>query len=426
MERVFRKKVWSLVLAIALLLGVLVPTVSAENNDADIINYTALGDSLAAGMTPEKTISTGYADMTANYFKQGDVLGTYTKEFAVPGYTTENVLADLTAKPEVQKAVKNSHLITISAGANDLLKEGKVDPKTNTFIIDQTIIPAKFQTIAENYAKILQKIHHLNPDAAVFVMGYYFPFPYLADEQKPQLIQLTHTLNKTIQTVAIAQGAYFVPVYDKFGDNPKQYIPNPADVHPNQEGYQLMADALIESIEKAFPTALDVPEGFWAEKELDILLANGIYKLDEKGNVYPNKAITRAEVASILFTVVPMPANIPVNPGFKDVPETHPAYMAIAKLTEAGVFAKADYFHPDAPLTRVQMAKVLSLALQLKGDGKIPNYKDINAKYWAAPYIDAVTDARLMVGYKNGKFGLHDPITKAQFAVVFVRATKTK
>lgn len=421
MGKGFNKKFWSVVFTFILLIGGLAPAVSAESSDG--VNYLALGDSLAAGVSPENTISSGYADLTADAFKEENLLGTYSKEFAVSGYTTQNVLDDLTTKSDVQAAIAEADLITISAGANDLLKEGKFDPDKNIFELDQAVVPAKLQTIAENYAKILQAINTANPDAEVYVMGYYFPFPYIADEQKPQLIELTQTLNQTIQTAVTAQGATFVPIYDKFGDGPKQYIPSPTNIHPNIAGYQLMSDALIETIANSLPNPADVPEGYWAEYELNIFLENGLFTLDDAGKIYPEKAITRAEVADILYNMIPLTQSIPENPGFIDVPKTHPAYMAIAKLTEAGVFAKDEYFHPNDSLNRVQMAKVLSIAFQLKGDGAIPTYKDINATYWAAPYIDAVTDAHLMIGYKNGTFGLYDPINRAQFAVVMVRVT---
>ena len=58
----------------------------------------------------------------------------------------------------------------------------------------------------------------------------------------------------------------------------------------------------------------------------------------------------------------------------------------------------------------------------LKGDGVYPPYRDINSYYWATPYIDAVTDNKVMIGFSSGKFGLHNSANRAQFAVVMVRA----
>lgn len=413
-----KKSAWSVVFVFALLVGLMAPSASASS--VEPIRYLALGDSLAAGMTPDKGISSGYADLTAEYLKGQGSLASFSKDFAIPGYTTQNVLADLTVKADVREAVKQANLITISAGANDLLKIVKTDPEKNILILDPATAKSTLQSLAKNYMIILQTIKELNPNATVYVMGYYYPFPYLSDEQKPQLIELTKTLNQSIQ-LATAKGATFVPVYDKFGDDTKKYLPNPEDIHPNQEGYKLMSDALIETMAKAKPMANDLPKGHWAEKELNLLLASKILQVDEKGNIYPEQAITRAEVAGILYNSIPMTKSIPANPRYKDVPETHPAYMAIAKLTEAGVFTKSEYFNPNAPLTRAQLAKVIATAFQLKGDGTVPAYKDITASYWGTPYIKAVTKNKIMQGYQNGTFGVNDSTTRAQFAVVLAR-----
>lgn len=214
----WKKGLGSIGLILVLLLSFLSP-VSA--NGSVPVKYLALGDSLAAGMTSDKKISMGYADMTAEYFKSQNILGTYSKAFAVPGYKTENVLADLKTKVELQDAVKQSNFITISAGANDLLSDAKIDREKGTLILDPEAIPASLKRIAENYNLILQTIKQLNPNASVYIMGYYFPFPFLSAEQKPELIKLTHTLNTTIEATALVNGASFVSVYDKFGDDPK-------------------------------------------------------------------------------------------------------------------------------------------------------------------------------------------------------------
>jgi len=416
--RNWQRKWSSLAFMFVLLVAFLVPTASANS---EAVRYLALGDSLAAGMTPTKQIDKGYADYAADYLLGKNMLDSFSKNYSYPGDTTDDLLSKLTTNVQLQEAVKKSNTITISAGANDLLKDAKFDSEKQMLIIDETKVPATLQKIALNYTMILKTIKDLNPNAKVFVMGYYFPYPYVADVQKPKLIELTHTLNKTIQLASVSQGATFVSIYEKFGDDPKVYLPNPINIHPNAEGYMLMSEAFIASLANPTVVANDIPSGHWAEKELNLLLNSKIYNLDDKGNVYPEKPISRAEVANILFGLIPLTKSIPANPGYDDVPETHPSYIAIAKLTEVGVFSKAKQFNPDSPLTRVQLAKVASIAFQLKGDGSVPAFKDITKSYWATPYINAVTTNKIMVGYKNSKFGLHEPTTKAQFAVILVR-----
>jgi lysophospholipase L1-like esterase len=381
----WKRRITSLAFMFVLVLSLVVPNASAN---AGTVNYLALGDSLAAGQTPNKTIDNGYSDFAAAFLKEKNLLGNYSKAFAVPGDKTDDVLEDLTLNAQLRDAVKNSNTITISAGANDLLKESKLNLETKTLIIDETKVPGTLQKIAVNYTLILKTIKELNPNAKVFVMGYYFPFPYIADLQKPKLIELTHTLNKTIELSSASQGATFVPVYEKFGEDTKKYLPNPLDIHPNSDGYKLMSKALVASMFK--PSSV-------------------------------GKAITRAEVASIIYLNIPTTNTIPANPGFKDVPETHPSYMAIAKLTEVEVFAKNEKFNPDAPITRVQLAKVIATAFDLKGLGPVPKYKDINATYWATPNIHAVSSYKIMMGYSNGSFGVNDNTSRAQIAAILLR-----
>lgn len=416
--RNLKRRVSSVAFMLVLLMAFLVPNASANT---EAIHYLALGDSLAAGMTPNKEIDKGYADYAAGYLQGKNMLGSFTKAFTWPGETTDELLLKLTTDAKLQEAVKQSNTITISVGANDLLKDSKLDPEKQILLIDETKVPATLQKIAFNYTLILKSIKDLNPNAKVFAMGYYFPFPYIADVQKPKLIELTKTLNHSIELTSVSMGATFVDIYEKFGDDPKAFLPNPINIHPNAAGYQLMSEAFLTSLATPPVVAKDIPAGHWAEKELKLLLASKIYNLDDKGNVYPEKAITRAEVANILFGLVPITESMPANPGYKDIPVTHPSYMAIAKLTEVGVFTKNTLFNPDSPLTRVQLAKVAAIAFQLKGDGSVPAYKDINKTYWATPYIGAVTTNKIMVGYRNGTFGLHDPTTKAQFAAILFR-----
>ena len=197
----WKKGLGSLGLIAVLLLSLLTPVSAAVDVP---VQYLALGDSLAAGVTYDKKIADGYADLTAEYLEEQNALGTYSKAFAIPGYKTYNVLADLNTKPNLQEAIKNSNFITISAGANDLLSEAEIDREKGTILLDPSKIPGSLKSISENYNLILQKIKQLNPDASVYVMGYYFPFPFISEEQKPELIQLTHTLNKTIEAAALS------------------------------------------------------------------------------------------------------------------------------------------------------------------------------------------------------------------------------
>ena len=73
-------------------------------------------------------------------------------------------------------------------------------------------------------------------------MGYYNPFPHEAAELQPQLGQLLKGLNDSIQGGMMGTNAVFVPTADKIAEDYKAYLPNPANIHLSEAGYQLVAE----------------------------------------------------------------------------------------------------------------------------------------------------------------------------------------
>ena len=94
-------------------------------------SYLALGDSLAAGMDHLGEMGDGYADYLAGTMDETGLLDSFNKTFATSGYTTKDVLKDIeenaTRKDadgksiRLHDAIASADLITISAGANDVL-----------------------------------------------------------------------------------------------------------------------------------------------------------------------------------------------------------------------------------------------------------------------------------------------------------------
>src|SRR5437660_2682 len=99
-------------------------------------NYVALGDSLAAGQTPYQEIDAGYSDFIALRLGKMGQLRHYTKELAFPGFTTADVLERVKSEA-AREVLANATLITISAGANDLLRLVQVNPTAGTLAFSQ-------------------------------------------------------------------------------------------------------------------------------------------------------------------------------------------------------------------------------------------------------------------------------------------------
>jgi lysophospholipase L1-like esterase len=217
-------------------------TASAKNINKEHFDYVALGDSLAAGQTPFGVDEDGYVDFLASRFEQSQY-NVKLDNYGVSGYRTTNVMAQL-LNPGVQESIRNAELVTIDIGANDLL--------ANLAEIQKN--PAKAQPVLEGIGKnlfaILSGINQLNPDTKVYVMGYYNPFPHFPEEQQAFLIPLLDAFNQTIQSVASMNGDIFVPTAKVIEKHEKEYLPNPADIHLDIEGYQVVAKEFWKAIQK--------------------------------------------------------------------------------------------------------------------------------------------------------------------------------
>ena len=236
------KKIAAALLAVIFLIPAAGPASAARP-----VVYVALGDSLAAGQTPARAIDTGYSDLIAMKLKRYAGLAYYSKDLSFPGFTTAQVL-DRVRSEESRQLLKQANLITISAGANDLLRLFRHDPVSGTLAFDQ--IPADYalNSVRNNMAKILGELKDRSPGAKVYVMGYYFPYPHVAEKMKPGTRTQLDRLNEILKKEAEAAGAVFVPVAERFeGEAAKSLIPNPGDVHPSGEGYRQMANAFFDA-----------------------------------------------------------------------------------------------------------------------------------------------------------------------------------
>lgn len=226
--------------------AVLSVTLGVSSAFASTKNYIAIGDSLAAGQTPHQEIDVGYADLIAMRLGKLGQLSYYTKELAFPGFTTADVLERVQSE-EASALLKNAALITISVGANDLLRLVQVNPNAGTLAFSQLQTDYALNVARKNMDEILAELKVRAPKAKVFVMGYYFAYPNVHPSQKEGTNAQLIRLNTILQQQAEQAGATYVNIYDAFGLNAVSYLPNIADVHPNFEGYRQMANAFLQA-----------------------------------------------------------------------------------------------------------------------------------------------------------------------------------
>lgn len=249
------KKFKSLVLVGALLVSLPI-SVLAGSPEKKVIDYVALGDSLAFGIMPDGKPGVGYPVYLNQRFQQSQ----YTVDFynyAEPKFTTVDVLTKVLPDSEKASDIGEAEFITIDIGANDIL------PLLNSYLTGIPL-PAPYNRIATtqdilnavpviggNINTILKEIDRISPNAKVYVMGYYNPIPHIAPEQQPLIEDLLGMFNDAIETAAILNGDTFVPTARIITKDNDTYLPNPANIHLSPEGYQLVAKEFWKNIDKS-------------------------------------------------------------------------------------------------------------------------------------------------------------------------------
>ena len=227
----------------ALLICLLIP-IQALANEREV--YIALGDSLAAGQTPYSQIDAGYTDYIALQLTKQGKLDQFTKELTFPGYRVGNVI-DTVQSEQAAPLLKQATLITISAGANDLLPLIAHDPQKGTLNFSQLNANFVLNNVREQMKELLQLIREKAPNADIYVMGYYFPYVSVHNEQMAGAIKALQLMNDILEQQASEAGATFVNLYDAFDEQRASYLPNIGDVHPNSLGYLVMANTMLRS-----------------------------------------------------------------------------------------------------------------------------------------------------------------------------------
>ncbi len=90
-----------------------------------------------------------------------------------------------------------------------------------------------------------------------------------------------------------------------------------------------------------------------------------------------------------------------------DVPTTHWAYPFIKPMFDGGYLPDfpESSFQPDQPLTRAELAALLSQAFgDVPREGSVRDFVDVPSNYWAAPAIDSAISQDFMNGYPEGDF----------------------
>lgn len=183
----------------------------------------------------------------------------------------------------------------------------------------------------------------------------------------------------------------------------------------------LVVTAALPASAAKFP---DVNDNHSLVIEVEYLVDKEIIRGYEDGTFRPNDPISKKHIASMLVKALNLPTTDIKNPGYADVPTTHPYYTEIAAAYTAGIFGDATNFKPDSSISRAFMAKILAHSFNLKSiaDNAV-TYKDVPTSYEFYSPIQLVTMNNVAKGYpEDGTFRPNQLITRAHFSAFLARA----
>ena len=222
-----------------------------EHASASLI-YVALGDSLAVGTGATYR---GYADRYADY------LGTDTStQFSIMnlgqnGQTSSELLHALRNDASSRQAVSAASVITFNTGLNDLGRAGEAyENGTCGGADNQDCLRVAVESFKENWDAIIAEFLNLRSSSNTLIrtigMGH-TPKIFVDDaittwpsegkiEDFRVLKPYVEEVNHHIATTTADKAVPYVEVYLE-----KEHV-NPDGVHPNDEGYQVIAEQLRE------------------------------------------------------------------------------------------------------------------------------------------------------------------------------------
>lgn len=542
MKRTMKKSL-CLVLALLMFVGIMSVGAFAESKPVQYNRYTILGDSIAAGyglpsyekkVNPRSGLYICEEEVHAGSYGQivGDELGAattsaahsgwraidYLKMMGEPvgtdynvgagceikdpyffieamgwlkydtGYTNQRTNPKLMLKDSgsrVISAIKNSDIITLNLGCNDIfsyaqavamytvsnrlgwssiyspagagatisaigktLSSGDLKELLSTYVGALETGASMFETYMP---QLVKKIKSLNPNATVCILGMANPvnvnFPVNVDICS-HFDYYSAKENEFLKNLAKNNGCIFVDVYetDNYGTKYFDYssvltldmlgieVSGIKMVHPTPEGHAYMAKKILEALpdhvkgEGGSSTGLpftDVPAEAWYYNELAYCYGKGIAKGTTDTTFSPNQVVTRAQLATFLYRMAGSPGVSGKTEPFTDVSDSFWAHDAIVWAYNAGVVkgTTATTFDPNSPVTRGQAVTMLCrYSGEKSSSNSYSQFKD--ASSIPTEFCGAVSwavDNNVVQGYQDGCFHSNYALSRAQMVVILAR-----
>ncbi|MDF2788023.1 MAG: family lipase [Neobacillus sp.] len=208
------------------------------------IRIISAGDSLTEGVG-DSTNTGGYLPYLRTLLEEEKGIKEVDfYNFGVKGNRTPQLLKRLQTE-EMKETISTADLVILTIGGNDIMKV----VRDNISNLQLSVFNKEREVYINNLIEIMNSIIRVNPEAYIVLIGVYNPFSqWFSDIQ--ELDKIVSDWNEASQrVVSNYSNAYFVGIEDLF-INPPESLLHTDNFHPNDKGYELIAERLNETLEE--------------------------------------------------------------------------------------------------------------------------------------------------------------------------------
>jgi len=210
-----------------------------KNNNKNDICYTSLGDGFAKGIDSYGQEDYGYSDYLKDYLKEANRLNVYSKDFTDKEYMINTLYADIImdkkGKTNIKQTLRESKIVTLSIGLNDLLYKLSVTENINQYKLEKII-----SDIDKSLDVLLEEINKYYK-GKIYIIAYYY--------KKTDNYYLTEGVKKLNELYKNKKNIIYISS-EKVENNYQKYFLNPSSLYPNREGYMEIYKEIALKISK--------------------------------------------------------------------------------------------------------------------------------------------------------------------------------
>lgn len=211
--------------------------------------YLAIGDDLAKGHTPFDTYGESYTDFVFDYLKEKNSEAKINKEFVEEDLRVKDLItklknAETSGGKTFTGAIKEAELITISIGSEELFS--KLRSNYELYKLNSQKLFTFIDEMTKELDELITEIKKIKKPE-IYLIGYYNPL-FENDVKESKLDSIFNYLDIKLQEIEKKHKIHYISIHEEFKSK-SNFLPNKSHAFPSLEGYNFIANKIIEEIE---------------------------------------------------------------------------------------------------------------------------------------------------------------------------------